>query len=216
MALSIMGSWISKSCCLVKVCCQYLIRFFCIYVWLRFFFHFRMRWKDIISVEVLVFIVMLLYLFNWFDGTGMSKMFFVKSTSPQSRLYFKWLIYASWQTFPNNHVLFQASFLTKKINLEGQRVTLAIWDTAGIFNTTNPNWKEIIYLTLFYINRPRKIPCPWTYILQGFPCRPSGVWHHRSRLICQGNLASHLHVSFTTQTISSTFKHYCTFDFKLR
>lgn len=33
--------------------------------------------------------------------------------------------------FIRKFIIFQASFLTKKINLDGQRITLAIWDTAG-------------------------------------------------------------------------------------
>ena len=33
--------------------------------------------------------------------------------------------------FMCNHLLFQASFLNKKLNIRGKRVNLNIWDTAG-------------------------------------------------------------------------------------
>ena len=35
------------------------------------------------------------------------------------------------KAFMYNHLLFQASFLNKKLNIRGKRVNLNIWDTAG-------------------------------------------------------------------------------------
>lgn len=46
-----------------------------------------------------------------------------------------------WPLIKKNHFLFQASFLTKKININGNSISLSIWDTAG-----QERWEHIFIL----------------------------------------------------------------------